>query len=192
VRGVVHGGPPTCCPRAAPLPGPPPPHRPRSPAASLGQPRLLPRRRTAPAHPRQRPRLAPPGMSGPGPPTSGPPRASGRAPTRCACGGGAGPEGGSTPRAGPGGGVRPPSPPRGRALVAALARERVAQTRTPLSRQSLGGPARAARAGLGRPSGRAAAGRILGENASKPRQYEHRAFPRAPDSFAKAARVPDL
>jgi DDE superfamily endonuclease len=65
----------------------------------------------------------------------------------------------------------------------------VAQTRAPLSRQSLGDLARAARAELGRPISRTTVGRILDENAIKPWQYEHWVFPRAPDFFAKAARV---
>lgn len=76
--------------------------------------------------------------------------------------------------------------------MTALACERVAQTRTPLSRQSLGDLARAARAELGKPISRTTVGRILDENAIKPWQYEHWVFPRAPDFFAKAARVLDL
>jgi hypothetical protein len=62
----------------------------------------------------------------------------------------------------------------------------------PLSRQSLGDLARAARAELGKPISRTTVGRILDENAIKPWQYEHWVFPRAPDFFAKAGRVLDL
>jgi hypothetical protein len=76
--------------------------------------------------------------------------------------------------------------------VAALACERVAQTQTPLSRQSLGDLARLARGELGKPISRSTVRRILDADAIKPWQYEHWIFPRAPDFFPKAARVLDL
>jgi len=88
--------------------------------------------------------------------------------------------------------AKPPFPPRDRALVAALACERVAQTQTPLSRQSLADLAHTARIELGKPISRTTVGRILDEDAIKPWQYEHWIFPRAPDFFRKAARVLDL
>jgi hypothetical protein len=68
----------------------------------------------------------------------------------------------------------------------------VAQTQTPLSRQSHSDLARAAQTELGKPISRTTVGRILDENAIKPWQYEHWIFPRAPDFFTKAARVLDL
>jgi hypothetical protein len=79
-----------------------------------------------------------------------------------------------------------------RAAVAALACERVAQTQTPLSRQSLGDLASAARAELGKPISRTTIKRFLDEDAIKPWQHEQWIFPRAPNFFFKAARVLDL
>jgi hypothetical protein len=95
-------------------------------------------------------------------------------------------------RTNPGGGVRRPFPPLDRALVAALACERVAQAQAPLSRQSLADLARAARGELGKPISRTTVGRILDADAIKPWQYEHWIFPRAANFFAKAAVVLDL
>jgi DDE superfamily endonuclease len=89
-------------------------------------------------------------------------------------------------------GASPLFPPLDRAVVAALACERVAQTQTPLSRQSLGDLTGAARAELGRPISRTTVKRILDEDAIKPWQYEHWIFPRAADFFTKAAVVLDL
>ena len=74
----------------------------------------------------------------------------------------------------------------------ALACERVAQTQTPLSRQSLADLASAARGELGKPISRSTVRRILDADAIKPWQYEHWIFPRAPDFFRTAARVLDL
>jgi hypothetical protein len=68
----------------------------------------------------------------------------------------------------------------------------VAQTRTPLSRLSLGDLAGAARGELGKPISRTTVERILDADAIKPWQYEHWIFPRAPDFFSKAAVVLDL
>jgi hypothetical protein len=76
--------------------------------------------------------------------------------------------------------------------VVALACEQVAQTKTPLSRQSLADLAQRARAELGKPISRSTVQRILDADAIKPWQYEHWIFPRAPDFFPKAARVLDL
>lgn len=125
-------------------------------------------------------------------PTSRPARASGCIRTRSACGGSAGPRDNSLCRTNPAGGVKPPFPPLDRALVAALACEQIAQTQTPLSRQSLGDLARSARVELGKPISRTTVGRILDADAIKPWQYEHWIFPRAANFFAKAAVVLDL
>jgi DDE superfamily endonuclease len=76
--------------------------------------------------------------------------------------------------------------------VVALACEQVAQTKTPLSRQSLADLAQRARGELGKPISRSTVQRILDADAIKPWQYEHWIFPRAPDFFPKAARVLDL
>jgi DDE superfamily endonuclease len=89
-------------------------------------------------------------------------------------------------------GASPLFPPLDRAAVTALACERVAQTETPLSRQSLGDLARIASDELGKPISRWTVGRILDENSIKPWQYEHWIFPRAPDFFAKASVILDL
>jgi hypothetical protein len=87
---------------------------------------------------------------------------------------------------------RPPFPPLDRAVVIALACERVARTDAPLSRQSLADLARDARADLGKPISRATVARILDADAIKPWQYEHWIFPRDPDFFRQAARALDL
>jgi DDE superfamily endonuclease len=77
-------------------------------------------------------------------------------------------------------------------LVAALACEAVAQTRRPLSRQSLKDLTERARAALHKPISRSTVQRILDADAIKPWQFEHWILPRAPDFFPKAARVLDL
>ena len=79
-----------------------------------------------------------------------------------------------------------------RAVVKALACERVAQTDQPLSRQSLGDLTRRARRELNKPISRTTLHRILDEDAIKPWRYKHWIFPRAADFFPKAARVLDL
>jgi hypothetical protein len=76
--------------------------------------------------------------------------------------------------------------------MTALACEQVAQTKTPLSRLSLGDLAKMASTELGKPISRWTVGRILDEDAIKPWQYEQWIFPRAPGFFAKAAVVLDL
>jgi hypothetical protein len=113
-------------------------------------------------------------------------------PIPSASGGSAGPRGSSTSATSPAVGASPLFPPLDRATVAAPACERVAQTKTPLSRQSLGDLARIASGELGKPISRWTVGRILDENSIKPWQYEHWIFPRAPDFFAKAAVALDL
>ena len=113
-------------------------------------------------------------------------------PTPFAAGDSAGPLGSSPWYSSPVEAAKPPFPPLDRALVAARACERVAQTQTPLSRLSLGDLARLARVELGKPISRTTVGRILDADAIKPWQYEHWIFPRAPDFYRKAARVLDL
>lgn len=77
-------------------------------------------------------------------------------------------------------------------MVKALACETVAQTRLPLSRQSLTDLAARARVALSRPISRRTVGRILDADAIKPWRYEHWIFPRDPQFAAKAGRVLDL
>src|SRR5262249_34006022 len=124
--------------------------------------------------------------------TSRPAFGSNSTPTPSASGASAGPTGSSPWRINPVVGVRPLFPPLDRAVVAALACERVARTQVPLSRQSLGDLAGAARGELGKPISRTTVKRILDEDTIKPWQHEHWIFPRATDFFAKAAVVLDL
>jgi DDE superfamily endonuclease len=77
-------------------------------------------------------------------------------------------------------------------LVVALACESVAQTGTPLSRQSLGDLSQRACVELGKPISRSTLQRILDADAIKPWQYEHWIFPRAADFLPRASRVLDL
>ena len=89
-------------------------------------------------------------------------------------------------------GASPPFPPLDEAVVKALACETVAQTKLPLSRQSLRDLAPRAAAALHKPISRWTVGRILDADAIKPWQYEHWIFPRAADFATKAGRVLDL
>jgi hypothetical protein len=68
----------------------------------------------------------------------------------------------------------------------------VARTGSPLSRQSTTDLAQRARDELNKPISRSTVWRILDEDAIKPWQYEHWIFPRAANSFEKAAVVLDL
>jgi hypothetical protein len=89
-------------------------------------------------------------------------------------------------------GASPRFPPLDEAIVKALACETVAQTKLPLSRQSLTDLALRAQAALGQPISRRTVGRILDADAIKPWRYEHWIFPRDPQFAAKAGRVLDL
>jgi hypothetical protein len=83
-------------------------------------------------------------------------------------------------------------PPMNRALVTAIACETVAETRQPLSRQSLADLTRRANETLERPMSRTTVWRILDEDAIKPWQYEHWIFPRDPAFGEKAGPILDL
>jgi DDE superfamily endonuclease len=98
----------------------------------------------------------------------------------------------STSKINPAVGASPLSPPLDRAQITALACESVAQTKLPISRQSIGDLARRASTLLGKPVSRRTVGRVLAEDSIKPWQYEHWIFPRAPDFFEKASVVLDL
>ncbi len=73
-----------------------------------------------------------------------------------------------------------------------MACEVVAQTKEPLSRQSLADLVRRARATLGRKISRSTVWRMLHEAAIKPWQYEHWVFPRDPRFAEKAGPILDL
>jgi hypothetical protein len=77
-------------------------------------------------------------------------------------------------------------------VVKAIACELVAQTKQPLSRQSLADVAGRARTALGKPIGRTTVWRILDDDAIKPWQYKHWIFPRDPLFVAKAGPILDL
>jgi hypothetical protein len=88
--------------------------------------------------------------------------------------------------------VRPIFPPRDRALVKALACERVAETGLPISRQSLDDLTSRAQKVLEKAISRSTIWRILDEDAIKPWQYEYWIFPRDPQFLKKAGPILDL
>jgi hypothetical protein len=88
--------------------------------------------------------------------------------------------------------ARPRFPPLDRAVVKALACELVAQTKEPLSRQSLADVTKRARGALGKPIGRTTVWRILDSDAIKPWQYKYWIFPRDPRFVEKAGPILDL
>jgi DDE superfamily endonuclease len=83
-------------------------------------------------------------------------------------------------------------PPLEQAVVKATACELVAQTKQPLSRQSLADVTGRARRALGKPISRTTVWRILDGDAIKPWQYKHWIFPRAPRFVEKAGPILDL
>lgn len=83
-------------------------------------------------------------------------------------------------------------PPLDRARVQAMACETVAQTKLPLSRQSIADLTTRAKAALGRDISGSSVWRILHESAIKPWQHEHWIFPRDPNFEAKASPILDL
>jgi hypothetical protein len=87
---------------------------------------------------------------------------------------------------------RPLFPPLDQALIQAMACEVVAQTKEPLSRQSVADLVRRARATLGKEISRSTVWRMLHEAAIKPWQYEHWIFPRDPRFAEKAGPILDL
>jgi hypothetical protein len=89
-------------------------------------------------------------------------------------------------------GVSPLFPPLDQALIHAMACEVIAETKEPLSRQSLGDLVRRARATLGRPISRSTVWRMLHEAALKPWQHESWLFPRDPQFAQKAGPILDL
>jgi DDE superfamily endonuclease len=77
-------------------------------------------------------------------------------------------------------------------VVKAVACELVAQTKQPLSRQSLADVTQRARGALGKPIGRTTVWRILDSDAIKPWQYKYWIFPRDPLFAEKARPILDL
>ena len=83
-------------------------------------------------------------------------------------------------------------PPLDHALVKAVACELVAETRQPLSRQSLADITTRARTALGKPISRSTVWRMLDHDAIKPWRYKYWIFPRAPHFAEKAGPILDL
>ena len=83
-------------------------------------------------------------------------------------------------------------PPLDQALIHAMACEAIAQTKEPLSRQSLADLVRRSRETLGKRISRSTVWRMLHEAAIKPWQYEHWLFPKDPLFAQKAGPILDL
>jgi len=77
-------------------------------------------------------------------------------------------------------------------VVKAIACEAVAQTKQPLSRQSLADVTERVRAALGKPISHTTVWRILDRDALKPWQYQYWIFPRDPRFVEKAGPILDL
>lgn len=77
-------------------------------------------------------------------------------------------------------------------MVKATACELVAQTKQPLSRQSLADVTDRVRCALGKPISRSTVWRILDRDAIKPWQYRYWIFPRDPRFVEKAGPILDL
>src|SRR3954451_12277197 len=88
--------------------------------------------------------------------------------------------------------VRRRFPPLDQALVKATACELVAQTKEPLSRQSLADVTVRVRRALGKPISRSTVWRILDSDAIKPWRSKYRIFPREPHFVEKAGPILDL
>ena len=88
--------------------------------------------------------------------------------------------------------VRPLFPPLDHALVKAVACEHVAETKRPLSRQSLADVTSRAHTALGQPISRSTVGRMLASDAIKPWRYRYWIFPRDPRFAEKAGPILDL
>jgi len=83
-------------------------------------------------------------------------------------------------------------PPLDHALVKAVACELVAETKQPLSRQSLSDVMARVRPVMGQPISRSTVWRILATDAIKPWRYKYWIFPRDPHFAAKAGPILDL
>jgi hypothetical protein len=83
-------------------------------------------------------------------------------------------------------------PPLDHAVVKAVACELVAETKQPLSRQSLADVTAGARTALGKPISRSTVWRMLDTDAIKPWRYKYWIFPRDPRFAEKAGPILDL
>jgi transposase len=92
----------------------------------------------------------------------------------------------------PGRGRKAVPPPLDHALVKAVACELVAETKQPLSRQSLADMTARARRALGTPISRSTVWRMLEKDAIKPWRYKYWIFPRDPLFAEKAGPILDL
>jgi hypothetical protein len=111
---------------------------------------------------------------------------------RCNVGDGAGPRAIFRSQTTPDAVASPLFPPLDQALIHAMACETIAETKEPLSRQSLGDLVRRSRKTLGRKISRSTVWRMLHEAAIKPWQYEHWLFPKDPRFAEKAGPILDL
>lgn len=112
--------------------------------------------------------------------------------TLCVTGGSDGPRVTSPWKMHRDGGGNPSFPPLDHALVKAVACELVAETKQPLSRQSLAEVTARARDTLGKPISRSTVWRILDTDAIKPWRYKYWIFPRDPQFAEKAGPILDL
>ena len=83
-------------------------------------------------------------------------------------------------------------PPLDRARVQAMACQAVAETKLPISRQSIADLTHRAQEALGGPISSSTVWRMLHEDAIKPWQYQHWIFPRDPAFERKASPILDL
>lgn len=112
---------------------------------------------------------------------------------RCNVGAVAGPLAISRSRTIRGAAASPLFPPLDQALIQAMACERIAETKEPLSRQSLADLVRRGREALpGKKISRSTVWRMLHEAAIKPWQHEHWLFPKDPRFAEKAGPILDL
>ena len=111
---------------------------------------------------------------------------------RCCVGASARPRAISPWRTPPDAAARRRFPPLEQALVKATACELVAQTKEPLSRQSLADVTARVRRALGKPISRSTVWRLLDSDAIKPWQYKYWIFPRDPHFVEKAGPILDL
>jgi hypothetical protein len=111
---------------------------------------------------------------------------------RCSAGGGGGALAISASKISPDAAESRIFPPLDRALVQAMACETVAETKLPLSRQSVADLTSRAQKTLGKTISGSTVWRMLHEDAIKPWQYEHWIFPRDPLFAEKASRILDL
>ena len=111
---------------------------------------------------------------------------------RCSVGGVAGPPVISRSKIILGAVASPLSPPLDQALIHAMACETIAETKEPLSRQSLADLVRRSRKTLGKKISRSTVWRMLHEATIKPWQYEHWLFPKDPRFAEKAGPILDL